>query len=425
MGGGALIFIGGLLIALGSGRHNCDREREELANARRRLAEINETLEDALDDMKAHEDEIRELEADLESYRKSKERGSVVEGGITYYAHDGERISAADLNTETAYLEERIRIAKEAEANDEARAKEWHERFRKAEQEVRKAEEALAKCLGEIDAPTPPPRPESPGPSAPSGPSRPGVAAPPPEHPEQTGCEEGSAYSRVGTPEKITPVVDFSVIVTVHEGSQRKVAEARALSLGLGEAVTDLDILGKSIGAAGAASSIRSALGGLASGEYVMGTAGLVKGTAEGAMASGLTTVSVPTSAPEAVVEVLKGAANLGKWVADTVGKLLEANQIYDVHLTLFQQTIVATPYLNYRCVDGRWQCEKVWQYSVGKLRKKGKPRDKSFILDSDLNRYRMQAEIRRLGRIAQRNITDSVKARAEFDAKHQPGPCQ
>jgi hypothetical protein len=197
------------------------------------------------------------------------------------------------------------------------------------------------------------------------------------------------------------------------------------MTVGLGEAVTALDILGKALGATSAAGSVTTALGGLSAGNYVMGTAGLVQGTAEGAMASGLTDVSIPTSAPDAIVAVVKEAAKLGKFVAETVGKWLEANQIYDVHLTLFEQTITATPYLNHRCVNGEWQCEKIWQYTVGKLRRKGKPRDRSFILDSDLNRHRMQNEIARLGRMAQSAITTSLRDRAEFDAKHRPGPCQ
>ena len=167
-------------------------------------------------------------------------------------------------------------------------------------------------------------------------------------------------------------MVDFSVIVTIVEGSERKVGEANALAVGLGEAVTDLNIVGKALGAGGAFKSLEGGLGGLAAGEYVMGAAGLAKGTAEGAMASGITDISIPTSGQEAVVEVLKQSAKFGKIIMDKVGEWLKMNQLYEVHLTQFEQTITATPYPNYRCVNGEWQCEKVWQYSVGQAPEEG-----------------------------------------------------
>jgi hypothetical protein len=238
-------------------------------------------------------------------------------------------------------------------------------------------------------------------------------------------CEEGATYSTAGKPETLRPVVDFSVIVTIMKGSERKVGEANALAVGLGDAVTTLDIVGKALGAGGAAGSIRSGLGGLAAGEYVMGTAGLAKGTAEGAMASGITDISIPTSGKEALVEVLKQSAKFGKIVTEKIGEWLKMNQLYEVHLTQFEQTITATPYSNYRCVNGEWQCEKIWQYSVGKLRKRGHPNKRTFRLESDVARHRMQNEIDRMGRIAQANIRQSLEDRAEFDARHQPGPCQ
>lgn len=426
IGGGLLAVIGGVVVATG-GKKNCDRERENLANAQRRLGEINETLQQALEDMEAHEDEIRELKEDLAALNRSKQRGSSTEKGVKYYAHEGGRIPDYELEAEIEYTEGLIGIEENARANDEGRVREWHEKFQKAEQEVREAEEALAKCLGE-GAPsveTPPSTPTEPGTAGPSGPSGPGISTPPPEETAKTGCKEGAAYSRVGEPEQIHPVVDFSVIVTVVEGSERKVGEANALAVGLGDAATALGILGKALGAGGAASSIKSGIGGLASGEYVMGAAGLAKGTAEGAMASGITDISIPTSGPEVLVEVLKQSANLGALVSKKLGQWLKMNQLYDVHLTQFVQTITATPYYNYRCVDGEWKCEKIWQYSVGKLRKKGRPNKRTFRLESDIARRRMQNEINRMTRIAQSAIAKSLKDRAEFDAKHQPGACR
>jgi hypothetical protein len=427
IGGGLILLLGGLFVAYG-GKKNCDRERENLANAQHRLGEINETLQQALNDMQADEAEIRDLKADLESCNRSKQRGSTTVDGVKYYAHEGGRIPAYELDIEIEYLEGLIGIAEKARTRDEQRVKEWHEKFQKAEQEVRKAEEALAECLGEQVAPTPSPDPqppETPVSPGPTGPTSPGVTTPPPEEPVQAGCKDGATYSRVGDPETLRPVVDFSVIVTIMEGSERKVGEANALAVGLGEAATALDIVGKALGAGGAAGSIKSGIGGLASGEYVMGAAGLAKGTAEGAMASGLTDISIPTSGPEALVEVLKQSAKLGQFISSKVGDWLKMNQLYDVHLTQFVQVITATPHYNYRCVNGEWKCEKVWQYSVGKLQKYGKPNTRTFRLESDVARHQMQSHINMLGRRAQQAIARSLQDRADFDARHQPGPCQ
>jgi hypothetical protein len=427
IGGGLILLLGGLAIAMG-GKKNCDRERQNLASAQRRLGEINETLQQALDDMQAHEAEIRDLKADLESCNRSKQRGSTTEGGVKYYAHEGERIPSDELEIEIEYLEGLIRIAEQARTRDEQRVKEWHEKFQKAEQEVRTAEEALAKCLGQQAAPAPPPRPqppEAPVTPGPTGPTSPGVTTPPPAPAAKTSCEDGAAYSRVGDPETLRPVVDFSVIVTITEGSERKVGEATSLAVGLGEAATALDIVGKALGAGGAIGSLKSGIGGLASGEYVMGVAGLAKGTAEGAMASGLTDISIPTSGREALVEALEQSARIGQLISSKVADWLKMNQLYEVHLTQFVQVITATPYYNYRCVNGEWKCEKVWQYSVGKLQKYGNPNKRMFRLESEVARHQMQSHINMLGRRAQQSIIRSLQDRADFDARHQPGPCQ
>jgi hypothetical protein len=122
---------------------------------------------------------------------------------------------------------------------------------------------------------------------------------------------------------------------------------------------------------------------------------------------------------------VVKGAAKLGELVSRKVGEWLVMNQLYKVRLTLFEQKITATPYSNWVCEDGKWKCEKVWQYSVGQLRRKSSVEHGPFRLESKIARHRMESTISRLGRVAQREIAKSLQARADFDAKHQPGPCQ
>ncbi len=215
------------------------------------------------------------------------------------------------------------------------------------------------------------------------------------------------------------------MIVTVQPESKRKVEQTDAITIGLGEAVTNLGIIGKALGAGGAVSSIKSGLGGLAAGKYVMGAGGLAKGTAEGAMASGLTDISIPTSGKEALVEALRQTAKIGKMISGKISDWLKMNQLYEVHLTQFVQVIVATPHDNYRCVDGEWKCERIWEYSVGKLQLAGKPNIRTFRLESDIQRHQMQVHINMLGRRAQQAIAKSLKDRAEFDAKHQPGSCR
>lgn len=428
--GGLLIAGGGLVIAR-KDKKDCDRERENLAAAQRRLAIIHDPLEEALEDMAEHESEVSSYEAELAGYTKAKTGGSTIENKVRYYAYGGDRISEGEVDTQIEYYEALLAIARKALATAEARVNEWHAKFQKAEQEVREAEEALALCLGEGTAPAPPATPTAPGtagPSTPTGPSGPAVTTPPPteERPKKE-CENNTTYitpSKHHKVERLPQIVDFAVIVEVGEGSERKVGEAKAMSLGLGDAIAGLDIAGKALGARGAAKSITTGLGGMQSGEYVMGGLGLVKGTAEGTMASGLTDVTIPTSPPEAVVEVVKGVAKLGKFVADKVGKWLIANQLYEVHLTLFQQTITATPYDQWVCRDDKWTCRTVWQYSVGQLRKRGKPNIHTFRLDSDIAKHRMKSTISRLGKRAQSETTKSLQDRAKFDAKHTPSNC-
>lgn len=428
IGGGIIVAAGGAIAAFG-GKENCDRERENLAAAQHHLEMIYETLEQALEDLKEHESEITTYETELESFRKSKSRGSSTENKVKYFAHDGERLSEGEIDAHVEYYEGMLKIAREAAARDEARVREWHEKFEHAQREVSEAEAALAKCRGESEAPPPGPQhPEISGPSAPAGTGGPAVATPPPteEILEKPDCEDGAVYIKKlpGRPDILRQVVDFAVIAEIMEGTQRKVGEANAMSLGLSEAAAGLDLLGKALGARGAGQSIAKGIGGMSSGKYVMGAGGLAKGTAEGAMASGETKISIPTSPPEAVVEVVKGAANLGAFVSRKVGEWLKANQVYNVRLTLFQQTITATPYELWRCVEGSWKCEKVWEYDVGPLRKHGTTNPRVFRLNTKENRHRMNTEVGRLGQRAQSEIARSLQARADFDAKHQPSSC-
>ncbi|MDK1019731.1 MAG: hypothetical protein QGD89_10050, partial [Actinomycetota bacterium] len=427
IGGGLIGVLGGALLAL-TGKKNCDREREALASAQRQLSAISETLEGAVDDFEDQESEISDLEAELESYNQAKQRGSSVDGDVRYYAHGGDRIPESELAIQVEYYEAMLENAREARAQDEARITEWQAKFDKAEQKVREAEEALAECegAGTTDAAPPPSQPTGPGTPGPSGPRGPAISIPPlATDPSQPACEDGATYTETGEPETLRVIVDFAVIVTVVEGSERRVGEAAVMTLGLAELAADLDVIGSALGAKGAGQSIAGGIGGMASGTYVMGAGGLARGAAEGAMASGLTDVSIPTSAPEAVVEVLEGVANLGALVSKKVGEWLVANQLYEVRLTLFQQTITATPYDLSTCIGGEWECRRVWQYDVGPLTKRGRSNSKTFRLASDIARHRMQSEISRMGRRAQSAIAASVEARSDFDTRHQPGSCE
>ncbi|MFW2382934.1 MAG: hypothetical protein ACN4GZ_14355, partial [Acidimicrobiales bacterium] len=67
----------------------------------------------------------------------------------------GGRISEAEVDIQIEYYEGLLNIAREARDRDEARVREWHAKFERAQDEVRQAEEALAVCIGEGSAPAP------------------------------------------------------------------------------------------------------------------------------------------------------------------------------------------------------------------------------------------------------------------------------
>lgn len=425
IGLGSAALLGGAYMALTGNDKNCDQERENLAAAQQRLSMINETSEGALADLAEHEAAIPDLEAKLEAYNKAKRGGSTVDNNVRYYAYGGGRITEQEVDTQIEYYEGLLRIEREARDFDEGRVREWHEKFLEAEQEVRAAEAALYECLGEgeVSAPTPAPQPTAPGTAGPGGPTI--STTPPPEETPRRECEDGAVYTETGDPETMRQVVDFAIIVQVMEGTERKVGEANLLAVGLAEAAANLDVIGKAFGAAGAGKSVASGVGNIGSGSYVMGAGGLARGTAEGAMAADLTSIDIPTSPPEAVTELLEGVANLGSFVSGKVGEWLTMNQVYEVRLTQFFQTVTATPYKVWNCVDGKWQCQKLWQYEIGNLDKDRGTNPKSFRLESDVARHQMQSEINTLGHRAQSSIAHSLQARAEFDAKHQPGSCE
>lgn len=422
IGGGVVILIAGGIVLAGRAK-NCDRQREELEAARQQLELINETLNEALAEYYESSAELLELENDLAELEASVARGGSRHLSVNYSVVDHERLSEGEVNAHRDYLSSMIGITRSSVTADEARLNEWSARFDAGAEKVRAAQAALATCEGR-GAPAGPTLPTGPGePSA--GPTGPGVLTPPDDASSSDVCETGDERRVAGRPERMQQVVDFAIIVQAMEGSERKVGEAAGLHWDLARLGANIDAIGKALGARGAATSAIGGLRGIGSGSYVMGAGGLAKGTAEGAMASGVTDVDIPLSAPEAVVEVLEGLTKMTGVIAGKAGEWMKMSELYEVRRTLFCQTIVATPYEISTCVGGRWQCKQVWQYEVGPLAKYGKPRKDIFRLESERNRRLMRGQIRRHAAMAQRLIHKGVTDRAAFDARHQPGACQ
>lgn len=426
IGSGVLVIVAGG-IALAGGAKNCDREREELASARRQLEATNETLEEALADFYGSSAELGALESDLAELEAAVSRGGSRVGSTEYFVVDHERLSDAEVDAHREYLRSMIEILERSVTADEARVKEWSDRFDVAAEKVRAASAALDTCEGR-NTPTDPSGPSGPngpsGPAGPGAPSGPGVVTPPDDASRPNVCEPGAERRVAGTPERLQQVVDFSIIVEIKEGSERKVGEANDLAWDLARLGADIDALGKALSTRGATRSVIGGLRGISSGSYVMGAGGLVKGTAEGVMASGATDVDIPLSAPDAIVEALEGLAKVTSMIAGKAGEWMKMHQLYEVRLTLFCQTIVATPYEISTCVDGQWQCRKIWQYDVGPLRRFGRPNRHLFTLNSKREQRQMHGQIRRSAAMAQGQVSKGLTERAAFDARHRPGAC-
>jgi hypothetical protein len=266
--------------------------------------------------------------------------------------------------------------------------------------------------------------------SVPSGPSVVGSGDDPDEEPERR-CEEGAKEPRPGkSSDSITVDVDFSIIVEP-EGI-RDVEGAQAMAFDLGNLARDLDLAGSLLGGASSGTSIVGGIGGMRSGTYVTGAGGLISGTVSGLMTgagasvgSGQMEISIPTSPPEVISEVLEVTARLGSIVAGKVGEWLQMNELYHVRIRFFRQTLTATPHEIWECQGNEWVCaEKVYEITIGRLQQGGQPNPKTFRLDSNVARHRFEQHINNLTRLAKSRLEAGARRRLQFEQEHRPGPC-
>lgn len=262
-------------------------------------------------------------------------------------------------------------------------------------------------------------------------PPGPAVVVEEPEKTRERKCREGDREIRqVGRVDRITVNVDFSIIIE-STGLYDQEA-ARQMSLGLSNLAQDLDLAGYLLGGLSSGKTINGGIGALKQGKYVTGGAGLAYGTVTGAMtAAGVTVgtesmdISIPTSGPEVISELLESIAKLGSLVARKVGEWTEHNEIYSVRMVFFRQKMTATPYQIWECQGGEWRCvRKLYEIEVSKLMRGGEPNPKEFKLESKRNRYLFNREIRRSGNIARARIANGMRMRKKFLQEHRAGPC-
>ena len=168
------------------------------------------------------------------------------------------------------------------------------------------------------------------------------------------------------------------------------------------------------------------------SGTYVSGAGGLISGTVSGVMTgagasvgTGNMQISIPTSPPEVISEVLETTAKLGSIVAGKVGEWLQMNELYTVRIRFFRQRLTATPYEIWECIANEWVCkEKIYEITISKLQRGGQPNPRSFRLESDIARHRFITHINRLANMAKNRLQAGAKRRLQFEQGHRPGPC-
>ena len=193
-----------------------------------------------------------------------------------------------------------------------------------------------------------------------------------------------------------------------------------------------IGLAGSLLGGRSSGKSIVSGIGRMRSGTYVAGAGELISGTASGVMTgagasvgSDQIKISIPTSPPEAIAEVLKGTANLGSFVAKKVGQWLKANELFNARIRFFQQKLTATPYEIWECKGNKWVCvEKVYEITISNLQRGIQLKKGGFKLDSDFARDGFKREINRMERMAKGRLVEGVRRRLQFVQKHQRGPC-
>ena len=325
----------------------------------------------------------------------------------------------SDLTSAEARADKACREAEEAQkVADEACAA--------ARAARRKYEECIEKAVAKAAAVTSTGEAEEKSPASAPGPSTATTPTEPGKDPCE-GVESKRKYERAGKTEQIRVNVDFSLITGVAEGSERRIAAGQELTFGLNGLARDLDFVGDMAGARSAGLHVGGAVNGFAQGTYVAAGAGVIQGGIDAAMATDLAP-EVPTSPVQVGTEFLEGVARLGASVASNVSRWMKGNQIMVLWTTMFYQVIKATPYTIWECHQGiGWVCvEKVWEYEVGKLQKHPpNPNKKSFLVESNVNRARFQAEIRRQAQIAANRVRNDARRLIEWRARHEPGPCR
>ncbi|MCI0544241.1 MAG: hypothetical protein L0Z49_07305 [Actinobacteria bacterium] len=424
---GSLLLLPGLILLLRP-KDPCARLRElwEAAEARARLAA--ESLEKARQELERRRDLTKDVKAELAELESA--RGTfITDRGVTYHQIAEGLVTAEGLEELIASHQRRISDAEAAEADAAKSVADWEQRVADLKAAAVEARAAYERCVGEHTPPPPPPPPSPPGPTGPGGPA---VVATPQEGSRE--CVEGDRESRpAGDAQSINVVVDFSLITEIEEGSERKVGEAAVLALDLSSLANELGTLGSLLGAYGAGTAVAGGVRGLRAGEYVEGTAGAVWGGITGYIAGADPNigtesfpVSIPTSPQEAVTEMLEATSRLGALVAQKVGEWLQMNQLYNLRITYFYQEVTATPFTVWECRAGTWVCiEKVFHVSVSGLKRRPGPRRGPFRLESDLARSRFEREVSTLVGLARSALETSTRAKAEFDQRHRPGPCQ
>lgn len=260
------------------------------------------------------------------------------------------------------------------------------------------------------------------------GGSTPGVVDGGPSESQPDPCEgeEPRKVERAGRADTFIVVVDFSMFIEAWAGTERNTEAGEQLVISLQQVAGELDVAGDLLSARQAGLHIGGGVNGYRAGKYVAGTAGVVRGGIGAVLAGADMTIDVPTSIPTAVLETLESVARLGGFIAGKVTEWMRNYQIMQARITYFTQRIVATPYTVWECKPGvGWVCiEKVWEFDVGRLRKRNGPKSKSMLGTSELDRWRMQREWERFAAIAANKIKNDARRLIEWRRTHEPGPC-
>lgn len=378
---------------------------------------------------------VAELESELEALERSA-KSYVTEGGISYHLIDGGRVTSEGLAEITDSVRAALEKARANETSAEESVREWEKRVQDAQKAVEEAESATSDD-GAGEGETTDDTGESTGEeiaggvvSVPTGPAVVEGGADTDEKPERI-CEEGARELRSGgRADSIIVNVDFSIFIQP-EGI-RDVKGAQTMAFSLNNLAQDLDLAGSLLGGASSGTSIAGGIGAMKPGTYVTGAGGLISGTASGVMTgagasvgSGEMKISIPTSPPEVIAEVFEATAKLGSIVAGKVGEWLVMNELYHVRVRFFTQKLTATPHEIWECKNNQWVCkEKVYEITIGNLRRGVQPNPRTFRLESDIARHRFEQEIKRLTRMAKSRLEAGARRRLKFEQEHRPGPC-